>query len=118
MTYRICYRDPVMFDIEYNMTQNECNKEEWYSEVHCLPIIEGLSRFLKDNLNKDGFKFEEFVRDATDIEEVRGLLYEVYDNYPRELEEAREFHYKVFRPILDSMLMGFCDKYGLELEVD
>ena len=53
-----------MFDIEYYQKQSEKNKEEWYSEISCLPCIEGLTWFLKDKFNEPGFDYEQFIKDA------------------------------------------------------
>ena len=81
MTYYLGYtprdkqntRGFVMFDIEYYKKQNAKNKEEWYSEISCLPCVDGITMFLKDKFNEPGFDYEQFIKDAYEIQEVRGL---------------------------------------------
>lgn len=126
MTYRIYYmpkgeanycKDYTMFDMEYYMTPSE-KDEEWFSDLHNLPVAEGIAYFLRDNLNDKDFNFEEFVKDAEDISWLRGLLYECYDNKPKTFTEAEHFHYHVFRPVLEEKIKAFAKKYGLYVDVD
>ena len=106
-----------MFDIEYYLKKLN-NSKEWQSEIHCLPLIKGISYFIKEsNENKD-LNLDEFVNDATDIQEIRGLLYERYDNKPKSKSEAYNFHYKIFGKILEGMLNDFANKYGLYINRD
>lgn len=124
MTYQIYYspngekdRGYILFDIEYYLKKWN-SPEGWYSEISCLPIVKGLSYFIKEsNENKD-FNFDEFTEDATGIQEIRGLLYERYDNKPRPKSEASNFHYKIFGKILEGMLNDFANKYGLYINRD
>lgn len=126
MTYRIYYmpkgeanycKDYTMFDMEYYMTPSE-KDEEWFSDLHNLPVAEGIAYFLRDNLNDKDFNFEEFVKDAEDISWLRGLLYECYDNKPKTFTEAQHFHYHVFRPVLEEKINAFAKKYGVFVDVD
>lgn len=68
MTYNIHYipkdakkdhRGYTMFDIEYYQTYGE-NKEKWFSEIHCLPCVEGIARFMKDKLTEEDFDLDKF----------------------------------------------------------
>ena len=126
MTYRIYYmpkgeanycKDYTMFDIEYYMEMSGKN-EEWFSDLHNLPVAEGIAYFLRYNLNDKDFNFEEFVKDAEDISWLRGLLYECYDNKPKTFTEAQHFHYHVFRPVLEEKINAFAKKYGVFVDVD
>lgn len=124
MTYQICYspsgeknRCYILFDIEYYLKKWN-SPEGWYSEISCLPIVKGIYHFIKEsNENKD-FNLDEFVNDATDIQEIRGLLYEQYNNKPKPKSEASNFHYKIFGKILEGMLNDFANKYGLYINRD
>ena len=125
MTYYLGYtpedstddnRGYVLFDIEYYMKQSDADAEMWYSEIHCLPCVEGLTRFLKDK-NWD-FNYEQFIRDANKIQEVRGFLYEQHNNKPKSMEEASHFHYHTFRDEIESMFKTFINKYGLWINKD
>lgn len=106
----------VLFDIEYYMEQT--NDHKWYSELHCLPIVEGLTRFLEKHLKQEDIDVEQFIKDSNEIEELRGLLYERYNNKPKSMEEAHIFHYKTFWNVLDKIIRDFAKKYDLYLNID
>lgn len=112
----------VMFDIEYYQKQNEKNKEEWYSEISCLPCVDGITWFLKDKFNEPGFDYEQFIKDAYEIQEVRGLLYEHkwegQDNCPKSPKESNIFHYHIFGKVIEKMFDSFAKKYGLWIGID
>ena len=127
MVYQICYtpkdakpgsRGVCMFDIEYHMKQSEKDKEKWYSELHCLPCVDGLCYFINDKAKDKDFNIDQFVKDATEIQEIRGFLYERNDNRPKEYEEANEFHYHKFRKAFEDILNNFKYKYDLWINVD
>ena len=107
----------VLFDIEYYLTKAK-NLDKWFSEISCLPIVDGIAYFLRDKLNDEKFDFDEFLKDAYEIEELRGLLYEKYNNKPKGMEEAREFHYKKFGKLIREMFDEFSHKYGLYINID
>ena len=124
MTFQINYTQKdddskvfCVFDIEYFLTK--ANKDdEWFSEIHCLPIVEGLTYFLKDKLNENDFDYKQFIKDADEIQEIRGLLYERYNNKPKTIDDARDFHYHIFGDILNEILDNFCIKYKLSINID
>ncbi len=130
MTYYLGYtpkdkqntRGFVMFDIEYYQKQSEKNKEEWYSEISCLPCVDGLTWFLKDKFNEPGFDYEQFIKDASEIQEVRGLLHERkwegQDNHPKSPKESDNFHYHIFGKVIEKMFDDFVKKYGLWIGID
>ena len=127
MTYQIYYkpensaensRGYVMFDIEYYREQSQ-TKDKWFSEIRCLPCVEGITYFLKDKFHDDiNFDIEEFTKAAIEIQEVRGLLYERFNNKPKENKESNDFHYRVFGETLEKLLNNFADKYGLYINKD
>ena len=127
MTYQIYYmpkdftrnsRGYTMFDIEYYKIPSQ-TKDKWFSDISCLPCVEGLTHFLKDKFNEDiNFDIEEFTKAAIEIQEVRGLLYESFNNTPKENKEANHFHYNVFGETLEKLLNNFADKYGLYINKD
>lgn len=86
--------------------------------MQCLPCVKGLSYFLKDKLGEDGFDFQTFVNDGIEIQEIRTVLYEQYDNNPKAGEEADNFHYRVFGKLLKEKLKNFCNKYNCWLNID
>lgn len=128
MTYEIYYlpedsaknsRGYSMFDIEYYRKQSILGEDKYFSEISCLPCVEGLSRFLKDKLQENiNFDIESFIKDATEIQEIRGLLYERYDNSPKESKVSSDFHYHIFGEVLENLLNNFVNKYGLYINKD
>lgn len=123
MTYYIRYYRRIdnqghnMFDIEYYMKEWY---DKWHSELHSNACADGFAYFLKDRLADETFNFEQFVSDASEIENVRELLYGGLgiDNSPKELEDAEEFHYFAFREILEDKLNAFAEKYDLAVVND
>ena len=128
MTYEIYYlpedsaknsRGYTMFDIEYYRKQSVREDDEYFSEISCLTCVEGLARFLKDKLQEnDNFEIESFIKDATEVQEVRGLLYERFDNTPKDFEKSLNFHHHIFGEVLENLLNDFADKYGLFINKD
>lgn len=51
----------TLFDIEYYQKQSDRSKD-WYSEIDCLPVVEGIAYFLKDSFKNKDFIFEDFVK--------------------------------------------------------
>lgn len=108
----------VMFDIEYYQSKSEVKNDYWFSEIHCLPCVKGIVSFLKDKRNEEDFNYDEFVELAEEIQEIRGLLYERYNNRPKPYDEADEFHYKFFGKILKEKVEAFANKYNLYINID
>lgn len=111
-------RGIVMFDIEYYLSKSEVRNNYWFSELSCLPCVKGMVSFLKDKRNDENFNYDEFIELAEEIQEIRGLLYERYNNKPKPYDEANEFYYKVFGKILEEKLETFANKYNLYINID
>lgn len=125
MIYQIIYKSPndnkeyCMFDIEYYKDHPEYCKDKWISEIRCTTIVEGLVMFVRDMIQaKENFDCATFIEDAAQLQEVRGLLFEKFDNKPRTDRESDVFHYHIFAKSLRLLLDAFCDKYGCRLNVD
>ena len=125
MTFKFEYitkegKTVCMFDIEYFLKESETKQTEglWYSEIDCLPCVEGITRFLHDKFQEDDFDFEEFIKGGLEIQEVRGLLYERYNNKPKQKLEAYNFHHHEFYSVIKSLFLKFSEKYGLHINVD
>lgn len=95
---------------------NEINN--WISEIRCLTCIKGVTKFLKDKLNDKDFNCDEFVTLGEEIEKIRGLLYERYNNKPKKYSAAKEFHYKVFGKVVEEKIEAFVRKYDLHINRD
>lgn len=109
----------VIFDIEYYLSKDDMDEiNNWISEIHCLICLNGVTKFLKDKLNDKDFNCDEFVTLGEEIVEIRGLLYERYDNKPKKYSVARDFHYKVFGKVLEEKIEAFANKYDLYINRD
>lgn len=117
MTYKIFYKSDVLFDIEYFL-EKVPGKNLWYSELHCLPLVRGITIFLRDNIGNQSFNIDNFIHDGETIAELRGFLYERHNNEPRTYDKAGNFHYHVFKKEMDELLNFFCHKYGLDIITD
>ena len=115
-------KEVIVFDIEYYKKQSDKDNELWNSEISCLPCVKGLSIFLKDKLIEPGFNIKQFIADATEIQEVRGLLYEHewegQNNCPKPFKEADNFHYNVFGKVIEKLFDEFTKKYGMWIVLD
>lgn len=135
MTYNISYlakNEPEsslgysLFDIEYYLKDAEATDGRgmtystglWFSEISVLPIVEGLVRFLKDKFDEGGFDHMDFIKDADEIQELRGLLYEWENNRPKEKMAAINYHYDDFGVKLENKLNEFAKKWGLYVSRD
>jgi hypothetical protein len=110
----------TMFDIEYYLKEFNSEKAEMLSEIHVSIIPNGYTHFVADKLREEAFEsfnLEDFIKDVNKINNLRGLLYEWYDNRPRQLSDAKIFHNE-FGDKFKKILTEFVEKYNLSLEVD
>lgn len=110
-------RGVVLFDIEYYQKQDEKYKSLWHSEIHCCSCVRGIGAFIKDKLNEPGFDYEQFINDAEEIEQIRGLLWERHNNQSRLAKESDEFHYQFGKEIKE-IFVTFTEKYGMWIRED
>lgn len=121
MTYQILYipngsnQRYALFDIEFYLDKHE--DEKWSTEVRCLTRIEGVARYLRYKFNDKLYDFEDFIEDACEIQEIRGVVMESSENVPSPYEIAAVF-FRKFQSKLLRMLREFCITYNLELNID
>lgn len=117
MIYQIYYGTErprkVLFDIEFYLCQSRDSL--WYVELHSNAFISGALDFILDNLDKT--KREDFKKDCDELEELRGWVWETHRNWPRRLEDTQNDK-KDWGEYIEAKLSGFCDKYGLYLNID
>ena len=123
MTFIVPYKGPfgyTIFDIEFSLEQDTHDKHRWYSEIHVLPRVEGIVRFVMDKKNDENFNYEDFISQAYKIEELREWLYSssTGHNFANESKIATELHYKHRYPYIKELLQNFCKEYGLDLKED
>ena len=115
-------RGVVVFDIEYYKERSDKDEYLWNSEISCLPCVDGLTIFLKDKFNEPDFDVKQFITDATEIQEVRGLLYENMwegqSNRPKPAKDADNFHYNIFGKVIENLFEEFTKKYGMWISRD
>ena len=118
MIYQVYYGDKrpgqVLFDIEIYMKPDK-GEDLWHVELHSHSFISGAIDFILDNLDKS--KRDEFKKDSEELEELRGWIWERHQNGPRMRHYANS-DMRDWTAYVDAKLRGFCDKYGLHLNID
>ena len=105
------HRGYTLFDIEYYKTKSK-ETNEWYSEIHVLPCVEGITRYVYSRKDDKTFNVEEFIKDAEEIQELRRWLWEIEGNK----DETK--HYKSRYEYIQTMLTNFSEKYKLYISRD
>lgn len=104
-------RPMCLFDIECYIT------EEDVVELHCHTCVAGIMKYAYNVLLKQDDKVKEnFVKDAEQIEELRGWLWEVY-----KAQNSKKTAKEQYSEVLDSLrvaLNDFCDKYPGDIYVN
>ncbi len=118
MTININYGKYTLFDIEWWITENEIHRDRWHSELDCVVCVKGLCMFLKDNIGKEGFDLDEFIKNSYEIQELRGWLWERHSNTNIPLDECSKRHYHTFQPELYKIIDSYCEKYGFYKNID
>lgn len=113
-------RGCTMFDIEVYQRESEHERTKglWSSEIHVLPCVEGITRFLESKRNDNTFDYDEFIEHAKVIQELRGWLYEVEGNKPLPSVESSKIHYDIRVKYVKSVIYAFAEKYNLYVNVD
>lgn len=121
MVYNINYLSPndksthCMFDIEFYLKKSNELLDLWQTELHSLPIIKGIVKFIDEN--RENIDVDEFIKDATEIQELRGWLHEKHLNRLEQIDVARIRHYDFLKEF-DEIIKKFVNKYGLDLNID
>ena len=122
MVYQIYYGDrrpgETLFDIEYYLALNESKKdtdERWYVELHSSSLISGAVHFICDVLKPE--LVEDFIKDCEELEELRGWIWERHNNRSRTMEDAQKDKTE-WGKYIEEKINTFCDKYGLNLNID
>ena len=120
MIYFIRYRKETLFDIEFYLQKDETIKDEnnWNSELHCQPLVRGISRFLQEKLKDESFNIDEFIKDSEEIQEIRGWLWEKHDNNLLDGKSAKKRHDVEFDPELKEIINTYSKKYGFSITTD
>lgn len=119
MVYEIYYGDKrpgeTLFDIEYYLKINERENDKWYVELRSSSFISGAINFICDVLKPE--LREQFIRDCSELEELRGWIWEKHKNNPRTRQEASKDRDE-WGKYVEGKIRSFCNKYGLYLNID
>lgn len=113
----------VLFDIEVYLKQEERLGGDWHSEIISSAFGSAFTNYffsvnLQELINKGSY-ISDMVKDAKELEELRGWLYERADfsNTPINMTLASERHKKVVAYVKEKVY-AFADKYNLNVNED
>ena len=116
----------VLFDIEVYLKQEERLGGDWYSEIISSAFGSAFTNYffsvnmqeIQELINKGSY-ISDMVKDAKELEELRGWLYERanFFNTPINMTLASERHKKVVAYVKEKVY-AFADKYNLNVNED
>lgn len=113
----------VLFDIEVYLKKEERLGGEWQSEIHSSAFGSAFANYffsvnIQELIDKGSY-ISDMVKDAKELEELRGWLYERADfsNTPINMNWASERHKKVVAYVKEKVY-AFADKYNLNVNED
>ena len=113
----------VLFDIEVYLKKEERLGGEWQSEIHSSAFGSAFANYffsvnIQELIDKGSY-ISDMVKDAKELEELRGWLYERADfsNKPINMNWASERHKKVVAYVKEKVY-AFADKYNLNVNED
>lgn len=105
----------TLFDVEvWRDKQEKTNK--WYTELRAYSFVEGVARYLMAQNDNVNFDVEEFIKDASEIEELRRWIWEVafYTFKENDFQDAHKQKCDYVR----NKMKAFCEKYECYLNED
>lgn len=116
----------VLFDIEVYLNKEERLGGDWQSEIISRAFGSAFTNYffsvnmqeIQELINKGSY-ISDMVKDAKELEELRGWLYERADfsNTPINMTLASERHKKVVAYVKEKVY-AFADKYNLNVNED
>ena len=116
----------VLFDIEVYLKQEERLGGDWQSEIISSAFGSAFTNYffsvnmqeLQELIDKGSY-ISDMVKDAKELEELRGWLYEIanFFNTPINMNLASERHKKVVAYVKEKVY-AFADKYNLNVNED
>lgn len=113
----------VLFDIEVYLKQEERLGGDWYSEIISSAFGSAFANYffsvnIQELIDKGSY-ISDMVKDAKELEELRGWLYERanFSNTPINMTLASERHKKVVAYVKEKVYV-FADKYNLNVNED
>lgn len=113
----------VLFDIEVYLNKEERLGGDWYSEIISRAFGSAFTNYffsvnIQELIDKGSY-ISDMVKDAKELEELRGWLYEIanFFNTPINMTLASERHKKVVAYVKEKVY-AFADKYNLNVNED
>lgn len=116
----------VLFDIEVYLNKEERLGGDWQSEIISRAFGSAFTNYffsvnmqeIQELINKGSY-ISDMVKDAKELEELRGWLYERanFSNTPINMTLASERHKKVVAYVKEKVY-AFADKYNLNVNED
>jgi hypothetical protein len=113
----------VLFDIEVYLNKEERLGGDWYSEIISSAFGSAFTNYffsvnIQELIDKGSY-ISDMVKDAKELEELRGWLYEIanFFNTPINMTLASERHKKVVAYVKEKVY-AFADKYNLNVNED
>lgn len=113
----------VLFDIEVYLNKEERLGGDWYSEIISRAFGSAFTNYffsvnIQELIDKGSY-ISDMVKDAKELEELRGWLYERADfsNTPTNITWASERHKKVVAYVREKVY-AFAEKYNLNVNED
>ena len=113
----------VLFDIEVYLKQEDRLGGDWYSEIISRAFGSAFTNYffsvnIQELIDKGSY-ISDMVKDAKELEELRGWLYERanFSNTPINMNWASERHKKVIAYVREKVY-AFADKYNLNVNED
>ena len=113
----------VLFDIEVYLNKEDRLGGDWYSEIISRAFGSAFTNYffsvnIQELIDKGSY-ISDMVKDAKELEELRGWLYEIanFFNTPINMTLASERHKKVVAYVREKVY-AFADKYNLNVNED
>ena len=113
----------VLFDIEVYLNKEDRLGGDWYSEIISRAFGSAFTNYffsvnIQELIDKGSY-ISDMVKDAKELEELRGWLYERanFSNTPINMNWASERHKKVIAYVREKVY-AFADKYNLNVNED
>lgn len=88
----------------------DLEKNGRYIDSHSRFFVSAFVDFMLANIEKGDFNVEEFKKDCSEIEELRGWIWEAEGNHHRQLYAWQDY--------LEKKIYNFSNKYGLSVNED
>lgn len=113
----------VLFDIEVYLNKEERLGGDWYSEIISRAFGSAFTNYffsvnIQELIDKGSY-ISDMVKDAKELEDLRGWLYEManFFNTPTNITWASERHKKVVAYVKEKVY-AFAEKYNLNVNED